>query len=68
MADSHYIIEKRTDGVSTNTVIRNLGQEESIDEIARILGGAEITDTVKTSAKEMKDLAKKTKNFRLKKN
>lgn len=68
MADSHYIIEKRTDGVSTNTVIRNLELEESVDEIARILGGAEITDTVKTSAKEMKDLAKKTKNFRLKKN
>lgn len=68
MADSHYIIEKQTDGLTTNTVIRNLQEEESIDEIARILGGAVITDTVKTSAGEMKDLAKKTKNFRLKKN
>lgn len=68
MSDSHYIIEKKTNGITTNTAIRNLTDEESIDEIARILGGAEITDTVKTSAKEMIDLAKKTKNFRLKKN
>lgn len=66
MADSHYIIEKQTDGISTNTVIRNLSQEESIDEIARILGGAVITDNVKISAREMKDLAKKTKKIRLK--
>lgn len=66
MADSHYIIDKQTDGLTTKTIIRNLSREESIDEIARILGGAVITDTVKTSAKEMKDLAKKTKKIRLK--
>lgn len=61
MADSHYMIEKSTDGISTKTSIRILNQEESIDEIARILGGAVITDTVIDSAKEMKELAKRTK-------
>ena len=30
-----------------------------IEELARILGGAEITETIRNSAKEMKDLAKK---------
>lgn len=61
MADSHYIIEKTTDGVSTTTSIRYLKEEESVTEIARILGGAVITDTVISSAKEMKDLAQRTK-------
>ncbi|MGB8450931.1 MAG: DNA repair protein RecN [Anaerocolumna sp.] len=63
MSDSHYIIEKTTDGISTQTSIRNLKENESIDEIARILGGAFITDTVLQSAKEMKELAKTTKKY-----
>lgn len=61
MADSHYIIEKETDGLRTNTSIRYLHEEESISEIARILGGAIITDSVIYSAKEMKELALTTK-------
>lgn len=61
MADHHYAIEKSTDGRSTNTSIRLLEEAESIEEIARILGGAAITDNVKKSAKEMKDLARVTK-------
>ena len=63
MADSHYIIEKLTDGKTTLTNIRKLDTEESIEEIARILGGAKITDTIVESAKEMKELADKTKKF-----
>lgn len=61
MADTHYIIEKISDGITTHTSIRQLIEEESIEEIARILGGAKITDTVISSAKEMKTLANKTK-------
>lgn len=63
MADSHYIIEKSSDKESTKTSIRSLTEEESVKEIARILGGALITETVIISAKEMKDLAAKTKKF-----
>ena len=63
MADSHYIIEKTSDGFTTRTSIRDLTEYESIDEIARILGGAVITDTVLQSAKEMKQLAKTTKKY-----
>ena len=35
--------------------------EEEIAELARILGGAEITSTVMQSAAEMKELAKRAK-------
>lgn len=63
MADSHFIIEKITDQIKTHTTIRNLNYDESVEEIARILGGAEITETVMESAKEMKQLAAKTKKF-----
>lgn len=63
MADEHYIIEKSTNNITTQTTIRKLDQEESANEIARILGGAKITDTILTSAKEMKELAANTKKF-----
>lgn len=63
MADTHFIIEKVTDGKLTATNIRRLNEEESVTEIARILGGAIITDTVIQSAREMKALANKTKKF-----
>ena len=45
----------------TKTSIHALNEKESIDELARILGGAKITDTVLQSALEMKELAKQTK-------
>lgn len=63
MADAHYIIEKTTDGISTKTSILSLSETESIKELARILGGAIITDTVINNAREMKELAKGTKKY-----
>ncbi len=65
MADSHYIIEKQSDGVSTQTIIKELNEEDTIDEISRILGGAEITERVRDNAKEMKELALATKKYKL---
>lgn len=61
MADSHYMIEKNVVENKTITGIRHLSEQEIIEELARILGGAEITETIRNSAKEMKDLARKTK-------
>ncbi len=57
MADAHYAIEKKVEKNVTKTTIYRLGEEEQIREIARILGGAKITDTVLENAKEMKILA-----------
>ena len=63
MADSHYIIEKVTDQSKTTTGIKRLDEQEAVLEVARILGGAEITDIVIESAKEMKELAKNIKRL-----
>ncbi|WP_099469057.1 DNA repair protein RecN [Konateibacter massiliensis] len=65
MADSHYVIEKQVKENKTVTLIRKLDENEIIQELARILGGAKITDTVLQNAKEMKELATRTKNVTL---
>ncbi len=57
MADRHFLIEKSFEGERTSTGIRELNEKDSITELARISGGAEITDTVLAGAKEMKRLA-----------
>ena len=61
MADTHFLIEKENEGESTHTEIRPLTEEESVEELARILGGAKITEAVRKSACEMRQLAKQTK-------
>lgn len=63
MADEHFVIEKQTDGDTTKTTIRLLKEEEAVEELARILGGAKITESVMVSAKEMKELASNTKIY-----
>ena len=61
MADEHFEIAKKTDHQITRTQIRLLNEEDSALEIARILGGAQITEHTMESAKEMKELARKKK-------
>lgn len=61
MADAHFAIEKKVEDGKTKTTIALLNQKQEIEELARILGGAEITDKVLESAAEMKELAKNTK-------
>ncbi len=61
MADSHYLIEKSVENETTISTIRKLQDEDSVGELARMLGGVKITDTVLKNAKEMKELAANTK-------
>lgn len=61
MADAHYAIEKQVEDGVTKSKIFRLSKEQEIEELARILGGAKITDTVMQSAAEMKELAERTK-------
>ncbi len=63
MADHHYIIEKKEDEIRTSTTIGMLSENESIEELARMLGGAIITENVRSNAREMKELATKTKCY-----
>ncbi len=52
-ADSAFLIEKTTREGRTYTNIRALADEERVTELARLLGGEKITDSVLTAAKEM---------------
>ena len=61
MADHHFLIEKKVQSGRTVTGIRELAEDESIRELGRLLGGAEITDKVLDNAKEMRSLAAQVK-------
>ena len=61
MADTHFLIEKHSDDDKTVTSIKELGYEASVMELGRIIGGENITDAVTNSAREMKELSKKSK-------
>jgi len=67
MSDAHFEIKKNIGENVATTQIYKLDENESIEEIARILGGAQITDSVRSNAKEMKELAHVHKNTRVKK-
>ena len=60
MANAHYKIEKVVSENKTATNISLLNETDSILELARITGGAIITEQVIKSAEEMKQLAKRT--------
>ena len=56
-ADVHFLIEKNAEDNSVKTRIERLDQDSSVRELARILGGSKVTDSILKSAKEMKELA-----------
>ena len=61
MADSHFEIAKSASQGRTITTIRLLDRQASVEELARLLGGARITEAVLKNAGEMKELADRTK-------
>jgi len=56
----HLLVTKHTDGVSTHAGIRILEPDERMLEIARMLGGIELTDQTRAYAREMIHLAQQT--------
>jgi DNA repair protein RecN (Recombination protein N) len=50
----HLRVSKRTDGKHTRTSVTVLSAEASVDEIARMLGGVEITARARAHAQEMR--------------
>lgn len=62
MADHHYLIQKDVIGNETISSIEALSYHDSIKELARMLGGTTITQTVLDNAKEMKELAQQKKD------
>ena len=61
MADTHFVIEKEVGEDASNTHIRPLSEDESEEELARLLGGVSITDAVRENAREMRRLAAEKK-------
>lgn len=57
MGDSHFLIEKISDLKSTRTTICKLDYKRIINEIARLTGGAKITEATIKAAEDMKRLA-----------
>ncbi len=62
MADAHFLIEKSVKEERTTTDIRELSPEESLNELARLLGSGEMTKAVLENAREMRENAKTVKN------
>ena len=61
MADTHFMIEKSDRDGRSVTDIFEIKEEKILEEIARLLSGNEVTQAVITNARELKELAVKTK-------
>lgn len=56
-AHSQFRVTKLSDGKITRTAVKSLGQNERVDEIARMLGGIDITEQARAHAREMLERA-----------
>ena len=63
MADSHYLIEKKSDTDRTQTDIIKLSEDESINEIARLMSSDVTTKANIESARELKAQARVSKRL-----
>lgn len=59
MSDSHYTVSKENLNERITTIVKNLGKEERIKEIARMLAGERITDISMVHAREMIEQAER---------
>ena len=57
-ADHHFLIEKTVEDGATHTRIHPLEEKESIEELARLLGGDEISEASLENARELKAKSK----------
>ncbi|MBQ2791753.1 MAG: DNA repair protein RecN [Oscillospiraceae bacterium] len=63
-ADTHLLIAKNVRDERTFTTVQPLSQEERVQELARIMGGENITEPVLASARELILQAKENENGR----
>lgn len=61
MADVHFVIEKSSQEDNTITDIRKMDEEESLAELARLLGSDSLTEAALSNAKEMRGQANEYK-------
>lgn len=53
LGDAHFVVEKHTDGTTTETAVRRLDSEGRIHELSRLVGGAEDSTSSLSHAKHM---------------
>jgi DNA repair protein RecN (Recombination protein N) len=53
LADRHFVVEKETVGQKTRIGVKDLDEKQQVEEIARMLTGAQITETARQHAREM---------------
>ena len=53
LADAHYVIRKTEVDGRAETAVRRLSEEERVDEVARILGGLELTEAQRAAARDL---------------
>jgi len=53
LANHHFVVEKESQKNRTSIKVRELNKSEKVEEIARMLTGAQITETARQHAKEM---------------
>ena len=53
LADNHYLISKSVTDGRTATTVTELDFDQRVEEIARTLGGASVTDITKENAKQL---------------
>ncbi len=63
MADVHFLIEKTVAGERTTTQLHDLRDEARVEEMARMLGGAQLTDKTRDHAREMLAIAHNVKKI-----
>ena len=61
MADAHYGISKSLTDDAAITAVHELTEETSVEELARLIGGARITENTMNSAREMKEMCRQYK-------
>ncbi|WP_139489310.1 DNA repair protein RecN [Brevibacillus dissolubilis] len=63
MADAHFYIQKQVHGDETMTSITLMNEDERVNELARMLGGAEVTEKTREHAREMIMLGRERKDI-----
>ena len=59
LANSHYLVSKQENDMTTTTSVKLLENDERVDETARIISGIDITDNAKKAALELIEESKK---------
>ncbi|MEP6703564.1 MAG: DNA repair protein RecN, partial [Acidobacteriota bacterium] len=61
LADRHFVVDKNMGRGKTTIGIRELTEDERVEEIARMLAGEEITESARTHAAQMIESSRSTK-------